>query len=74
MKCPECGKTVNTVRTVHGTLEAFTALDPLEGLSAYGPYDLPKELKCSRKLGNVAVHHIKFPNGEQRLVRHIIER
>ena len=69
MQCPICHKEVENVFEVHGTLEAFTALDPLEGLEAYSAYSAEKTLLHETK-GNPNIVHIRFPDGEERLVIH----
>jgi len=69
-RCPICGKTVKKIFMVYGTLEPFTAIDPLEGLQAYAPYSVEKELLHETK-GNPNIVHIKFLDGEERLIIHI---
>ena len=47
MICPICKQEVLVYYEVD-TDEAFTAYNPLSGLRARGPYDVPKEVKCIR--------------------------
>ena len=71
MKCPICKKEIpiEKVFEFHGTLEPFTAIYPLEGLMAYSAYSVEKELLHETK-GNPNYVHIRFPDGEERLIIH----
>jgi len=65
VKCPNCKKDVDDVCYVD-TAEPFTAYNPWEGLNAWGPADVPKQLVCCT--GQWA--HIKFmDNNDERMVR-----
>ena len=75
MKCPKCKKEIKEVFEVHGTLKTFCAVSPLEGLSAYGPYDAKKDLICEVDYpkDRTKIVHIVFPWGEKdedRLIVH----
>jgi len=72
MKCPKCGKEIKKTAEVHGTLKAFCALTPIEGLTAYSAYSAPKELICETKTENRNFVHIKFRDGEERLIIHVL--
>ena len=64
MKCPKCKKEIEEVFEVHGTDKPFCAQSPLEGLTAWGPYDVPKKIICHE--GNIV--HFRFSDLEERLV------
>jgi len=70
LKCPKCGKEIKNVAEVHGTLKAFCALSPIEGLTAYSAYSTSKELVCETKSKTKNIVHIKFSAGEERLIVH----
>ena len=54
---------------VHGVSEIFTAIDPIEGLMAYGPYDVPKRwLRWWIDDDGAKVFLIEV-NGQERIVR-----
>jgi len=72
MKCPKCGKEVSETASVQGTLKAFCALSPIEGLMAYSAYGVLKELLCETKTKNRNVVHIRFFDGKERLVIHSV--
>jgi hypothetical protein len=66
-KCPGCGKGFEQAYTVHSTSqEPFTAVEPREGLAAYGGYTVAKMLLCNQ---GGAVHFRFEHSGEERLVR-----
>lgn len=65
MKCPGCQQEIDDVIHIDAR-EPFTAFDPWQGLSVWGPADVPKELVCCT--GQWA--HIRFTDdGAERLVR-----
>jgi len=71
MKCPNCEKEVPEVRRIYTTQKTFCSKNPLEGLLAYGPYSLPKELLCEKRVKGRKFVHIRFPDGEERLIIHM---
>jgi len=63
MECPICKKEVTVFYQAH-TNKPFTAYDPEEGLTIWGPYDVPKKVICE----NERFVHFNFADQEERLV------
>ncbi len=66
-KCPDCGKEFEQIYEVHANeFEPFIAISVIEGLNAYGPIQVHKDVVCHR-LNWV---HIRFADdGEERLIK-----
>lgn len=64
MTCPKCGKTISDVFGIEAD-KPFTAKSPLDGLTVWGAYDVPKQIICQ---GNTWVHFKFLYDDSERLV------
>lgn len=62
--CPICNQKVDEFAECR-TDKPFTAYDPMEGINAWGAFDMPKEIVCYNG-GHVV--HFKYPGGERLVV------
>jgi len=69
--CPHCGHTIDFAYQLDIPIDApFRSYDPMDGLMAYGPYDIKKILRCDKKGMCHFVLDEGMLRGEHRLVKY----